>query len=232
MKLCVIGNSHLAAIRLGWDTVSSEFPGLEMTFFGARADALKDLQAKGGRLVPANADLAAKLAYTSGGQSEIELGRFDAAMLVGMNYIPPMPTHAGHSQAVRALVARAAYDATLSGIVFAQVRAAAPDLPVYIMPNPLRRRAPGDDKGQAVVSYAVRLADFQRGMGGPVHVMGQPSETIVDELYTADAYGTGAIALDEGRGTRAKNDGDVSHMNGDYGALMLRRWLPALAPAK
>lgn len=232
MRLCVIGNSHLAAIRLGWDTVAPEFPWLQMTFFGARADGLRDLQVKGGRLVPGTADLADKLAYTSGGLTEIDPAQYDAALLVGMNYIPTMPAHAGLSQAVRALVARAAYDASLAGLVFARLRAAAPQLPVHVMPNPLRRRVPGAEAAQAVVPYAVRLADFRRGLGeGPVHVVGQPPETLVDDLYTADAYGIGAVALDQGRGARAKNDDDVSHMNHDYGVLMLRHWLPGLAPA-
>lgn len=232
MKLCIIGNSHLAAIKLGWDQVGAEFPWLQPQFFGARADALLDLHAEGGRLVPATPDLAAKIAYVSGGDGSIDPAGFDAALLVGMNYIPTMPEDARLSQAVRAAAARAAYDATLSGHVFAQLRKAAPDLPVHVMPNPLRRRAAGAEPAAATVPYAVRLEDFRRGLGaGPVHVAGQPPETIVDELYTADVHGLGAVALDEGRGARSKAETDLSHMNGDYGALFLRHWLPTIAPA-
>lgn len=233
MRLCVIGNSHLAAIKQGWDQVGADFPWLKPQFFGARADALLDLQAQDGRLVPANDDLAAKLAHTSGGDAEIDPSRFDAALLVGMNYIPTMPQDARLSQAVRAVAARVAFDATLSGHVFAQLRKVAPGLPVHVLPNPLRRKASRAKADPvAVVPYAVRLADFRLGLGaGPVQVAGQPPETIVDDLYTADSYGIGAIALDQGRGSRAKDDDDVSHMNADYGTLFLRQWLPTIAPA-
>lgn len=233
MRLCVIGNSHVAAIKQGWDEIGAEFPWLEPQFFGARGDALLDLHAQGDRLVPAHDDLAGKLAHTSGGETSIDPSRFDAALLVGMNYIPPMPADARLSQAVRAAAARAAFDETLAGHVFAQLRQAAPALPVHVLPNPLRRKA-AKAKGDpvAVVPYAVRLADFRLGLGaGPVHVAGQPTETIVDDLYTADRYGIGAIALDQGRGARAKDEDDVSHMNAEYGTLVLRRWLPTLAPA-
>jgi len=75
MKLCIIGNSHLAAIKLGWDQVGAEFPWLQPQFFGARADALLDLHAEGGRLVPATPDLAAKIAYVSGGGWQHRPGR-------------------------------------------------------------------------------------------------------------------------------------------------------------
>lgn len=233
MRLCIIGNSHLAALRLGWDRVGAEFPWAQPQFFGARGEALLDLHAQGSRLVPGNADLAARIAHTSGGETEIDPARYDAALLVGMNYLPTMPRDARLSQAVRAAAARAAFGRALAGHVFAELRKAAPGLPVHVMPNPLQRRAPGAEPAVAVVPYAQRLEDLRRGLGeeGPVHVAGQPPETLVDELYTADAWGMGALALDDGRGSYVKKDEDLSHMNADYGALFLRRWLAAIAPA-
>ena len=34
-RICVLGNSHAAAIALGWKTLQADYPGVSLTFFAA-----------------------------------------------------------------------------------------------------------------------------------------------------------------------------------------------------
>ena len=43
--------------------------------------------------------------------------------------------------------------------------------------------------------------------------------------------GTGDLFITEFDDQEVSPETDVSHMNGDYGALFLRHWLPTIAPA-
>lgn len=89
LRLCVIGNSHLAAYKLGWDAlVAAGDPlsrALAPVFFGAPRDGIRHLRAEGDRLVAGRKDLAESLARTSGGRDEIVPAEFDAVLLIGLS---------------------------------------------------------------------------------------------------------------------------------------------------
>ncbi len=233
MKLCVIGNSQMAVLKLAWDRIGAEFPAVTMQFFGASGAHLEALDVAQDRLVPRNPDLAAKLRFTSGGDEAIAPARHDAVLLAGLNHNLGPGLAPGYSQAVQRAAALDGFRATLCGQVFAQVRQAAPQVPVLVMPNPLRRRAPRTDS-PALQPYADRLATLRaalQGVWSGVDVIGQPPATIVAETWTDAAYGVDAVGLDQGRGVRSKGEDDITHMNVAYGEAVLRHWLPGLALA-
>lgn len=230
MRICVIGNSQMAVLKLGWDAVAADHPGVTMAFFGAPGDRLAGLERQGGRLVATDPDLAKRVGFTSGGADAVEPGAHDAVLLAGLNFGLGPGFAPGYSQAVQMAALRDRFAATLCGQICALVRAAAPDTPVHVMPNPLRRR--GSEGGaRALQPYARRLeiarAALHPGLAGGA-VAGQPPATIVEETWTDEAYGDGAVGLDQGRGLRAKGAEDTNHMNAAFGAAFLRHWLPGL----
>lgn len=89
IRLCVIGNSHMAAYKLGWDVLTSAEKSarhtLSPTFFGAPRDGIRQIEQQSGRLVPTRKDIADNFERLSGGLREINLAEYDAFLLVGLN---------------------------------------------------------------------------------------------------------------------------------------------------
>lgn len=86
MRLCVIGNSHIAALKLGWDQLKTkgQAPDLKPSFFGAPSDGVRHLRAENGRLTPKRKDIAEHF-QRMGGADHIVLDHYDAFFLIGLN---------------------------------------------------------------------------------------------------------------------------------------------------
>ena len=88
VRVCVLGNSHLAAAKAGWDLIASRYPGHALTFFGAPRNIMKDLVREGGRLVPRSEKLLQKIRRSSGGLDAVELAEYDVFVLYGLQFGP------------------------------------------------------------------------------------------------------------------------------------------------
>ena len=88
LKVCVLGNSHLASMKTGWDLVRDAFPDHELTFFGAPKAMMDDLSLEGNCLVPGNEKLRRKLNGFSNGLDAIDIDAFDAFIVVGLQFGP------------------------------------------------------------------------------------------------------------------------------------------------
>lgn len=86
-RVCCIGSSHLGALKGGWDRISPDRPGVDITFFGAPnykvEESLQFLTLDGRRIVPTAPDVAHFFKMTSGGLSHIELDAYDAFIVQG-----------------------------------------------------------------------------------------------------------------------------------------------------
>lgn len=81
-SVCLIGNSHVGALKLGWPLIEADFPGMDLDFY-ASAGASLDLVVSGGHIEPASEGVRARLAYTSGKSGDIEPG-YDAYVVCGL----------------------------------------------------------------------------------------------------------------------------------------------------
>lgn len=88
-RLCVIGNSHVAAYKLGWDALAAAGDDtcstLTPTFFGAPRDGVRHIEREGEYIVPTRKDVAESFARLSNGREQIGLAEYDAFLLVGLN---------------------------------------------------------------------------------------------------------------------------------------------------
>lgn len=89
MRLAVLGNSHLAAFKLGWDALAAAGDPLSRevspVFFGAPREGLKHIRHEGGVIVPTRKDIVEGFERMSGGHRDIRLAEYDAVLLVGLN---------------------------------------------------------------------------------------------------------------------------------------------------
>ena len=87
-RICVLGNSHLAAAVRGWEQIADQHPGQQLTFFGAPWDLMGQLEIEDGALVPQTPRLAKKLRRSSGGMERIEPDAYDRFVIYGLQFGP------------------------------------------------------------------------------------------------------------------------------------------------
>jgi hypothetical protein len=85
-RICFIGNSHLAAVKLGWDAVQRDYPGIEADFFGAPTRQFENIAVEDGLLVAKAAEAERFLRSTSGGRASAALLDYDVVVLVAMGF--------------------------------------------------------------------------------------------------------------------------------------------------
>jgi len=237
-QVCVIGNSHSACIKLAWNDLKSKFPTIDLTFFAARATGIRSLQpTKDGVLVPISKRLSEALIHTSGGQSIIDLNRYDLVLLVGLTSGYPK-----FGYYTRAAASRAMLDHIPTTLAFDMVKKIrnVSDIPIFVAHQPLRKEAAEgrDDGGVPVVSlerdglvpYRKVIDTINEGLFDALRArfLDQPAQTITNCFYTKAEYGIGAVRLDLGDGGEESDD-DRAHMNARFGDIYLSTHLRAIA---
>jgi hypothetical protein len=247
-RVCVIGDSHLAAVKLGWDAIRDDFPELELHFFGAPADHMDKLVVAEGRLAAGSDMLRKFLVKTSGGCEAID-NTYSAYLICGLRFgiAKIQRLCAGyraesHTRDDRAPISNPCFfECVAAGLrdtfavrAFLKLREIA-DAPVTIMHMPM----PSDqdtDSALARVSASVdgvliRQAfmaaseQLARELGFVLAV--QPQGTLSGPLRTKAIYAQGSVRLAHGLVESHQAD-DYGHMNAAYGSMALRSWFISL----
>jgi len=249
-SICVIGNSHSAAFAKGWtDRVAPQLPGVSMTFFAASSQRLRHLVHEDGALATHEPELAQALAATSGGRTRVELGAYDAFLLVGLGMRITVPSLCGPfgtlqhrawgpvetlvSEACFAAMVEAALKESQAFWLIDAIRAAAPR-PVLLCATPFRseeevnrsfrnknRRFADDAFRGRVIAQCCEIGSALAARHGGEFVW-QDESTISVPGFTRAEFARGAHRLAESE----RDDG--LHMNADFGQLMLMRALTRL----
>lgn len=246
MRIGVIGNSHIAAFKLGWEEIRAEYRHVDMTFFGSPTTSMRFLRVENGCLLPTSDALRENLLWTSGGHDRIP-GHLDAYITVGMgfsfvhlmdllkNHRPP--SEYDPSDDTQQLISEEFFYSAMEGTLknsnalqlIAQLRQIT-SVPVVYVPNPYGTRdVLRNDRYSQFWSSIIRdqVFDYYRaGLnsmfdGLTVRVKEQPDITVEDGMFTLGAYSTGSIALKRGLTSPHKGD-DYFHMNAAFGATSLR----------
>ncbi|MGE0697490.1 MAG: hypothetical protein AB7O57_00170 [Hyphomicrobiaceae bacterium] len=249
MKGCVIGNSHVGAIKLAWEELGGHCGPIDaMTFFAAKSLDMAALKPSGNSLTTDDPELR-KALIRSGGSMEIDCARFDFIMVhgsyFGMSALgSALSTH--HPKALHgklhittgclSQIWEDELETTLAFKLLALVRSVS-NMPVVMSVNPLVGSGLQDtghshwgfldtiDRtvyDDCFVPAAQRLC---RRLG--VHYLGQPRETLDPARpYTLLQYSTEPAGLN---GKFANIKIDHAHMNGVYGKLVLRDLVALLA---
>ncbi|HEY1836996.1 MAG TPA: hypothetical protein VGG36_05015 [Rhizomicrobium sp.] len=240
-RLCVIGDSHTAALRQGWQAIKRELTEINITFFSAHRTRFVDLAVCGDRLVPQSEELSQLLGRTN--SEPVIRADYDRYVLCGLDYsilwaMGSLMSFRSEDQALdnRAPISQECYLLAMAGLlrgsinlqVARKVRAIA-DRPITIIPAPcisdatelkLYPRLEKTGDAQKIADYFAAASDILcREIDA--EVLWQPAETLRDPLRTLAIFGKDAPR----EFTDApKPDGwkDHMHMNGEYGALVLR----------
>lgn len=241
-RICVIGDSHVAALKFAWWEIAQEFPDIKITWFTSHRRRFVDLVVRGDRLVPEGDELREVMRRSCKFEPEIAAD-YDRYVVCGLDYSMYVTMHklAGfrsEDQAPdnRAPLSSACYLQAMTGIlrdtvsleVARKVRAITAQ-PMTIVPsprisdaNPLklypRFRETGD--AERIAGYFFAASDIL-GREVGAEMARQPAETLRDPLLTLAVY-TQDAPREFGDTERPEGWIDYQHMNAEYGALMLR----------
>lgn len=247
----MIGNSHISAFVLGWKEIRSDYPSLELEFFGAPGGRMRRLEVSNGSLVPGSSELKHYFALTSE-KRQID-SDYDFYLICGLrlgllhmeelfesyraeNFRRDERTPLSNKCFARSLegcvLATAAADTTVK---LREITAA----PIVVIPDPLptpnytecdfinRAERRGDDElvagfFDAACTSACGTLDAR--------CFFQPRSTKSSFLRTSEEYSHGAMQLRGGFEVAHQDlQAIAKHMNPSYGSVMLRELFGSLA---
>ncbi len=232
-KICIIGNSHVGALKMAWDNTCRHYPTLDITFFAQRGYGLKDLRVEHKSLLPTSESLASALQFTSGGKTEIDTQLYDVFLIYGLFLTPYFPDDKHfYSQAV---LQHALYDhveGSLSFRLLKQLRSIT-DKAIFAGHDPLLIPTGELSNDSNPVAYLDAIGTLNRLFYQPLfaEVIAQPLDTIVYGRHTHADFSKNSLRLAVGRKSdlEAQPDHNKGHMNGEFGELWLRQFFGKIA---
>jgi hypothetical protein len=243
VSLCVIGNSHIAALKLGWEVIRKRVKGVEITFFGSAGRGIADLVLSEGRLVPSTEKLRQSLAYTSEGRETIDCSAYDLFCLAGMvscrwvgfSLKSHCPMGEGRENDARDLVsapfvrqvARSLIDQSVALQTARKIRAAT-TAPILIMPAPLPsiRILKREKTARQFVGVEYLEPIFGDEMNRAAAALDsrylpQPPETRQGAIFTKNIFSVGSVRLTQELDRRHARC-ESGHMNQRFGVRVLK----------
>lgn len=250
-SVCVIGNSHVAALKLAWTKRALKVcDGLGLTFFSAQNHMLSGIRLKGRALVPVREELAEKLRFTSDGLGRIDLDRYDAFVVVASGFgidVPKILRRCGtvaHRRfaPVETLVSAACFDAVLEQTVAEScaimlidmirrvsrapvVLVAAPFMSERLVEDELEFRTDDPAPLGAFVEHAKKIAE-RVAAARQCEPIWQDESTVALPGFTRKAFNRNPVRFT--MRTNWMPAFDDKHGNEDYGHLAMTRILDRL----
>ncbi|RUO45160.1 hypothetical protein [Idiomarina aquatica] len=233
--IAVIGTSHVGALKQAWKELGNELNRYKFTFFAARssmyrAAGVRFLTHSNGILSPKTEQLDAAFAYTSGQPTgDVVLADYDAIWLYGFTPRVTLDFVEGVSAAFKQKCFEQIATKKSACYVAEVIRNEGFSGPIVVSPPPMRiiEQQPTivtpDNAYQSYLQgYSLCLETFKTTL------LVQPEASLTREFSTVSHYGVGSAKLDvSGDGEIKHPESDVSHMNKEFGKVMLRSFLNA-----
>lgn len=248
-RVCIIGNSHAAALRVGLDLVPELNEKLTIDFFAAQSDLMREMELRGTVLVPTSELTKRRMSIVSGGKAEIETADYTEFVIVGLgfnvldavNALRQYRLHGfqGKGEEAAPYISRACFAALIESVLrastavyFARLLRSASRARIVVIPQPY----PSADilKGgiwkqaaeSGLLTYvAQQYEDIARRLakGLQCEILFQPSGTLLQDGITQAKYSVDSVRL--GADMSIKHPpGEASHMNAAYGAELLKQY--------
>jgi hypothetical protein len=248
MRVCIVGNSHVAALRKAWEPWRRAHKGakLDVTFFGSHSASLRNVTARDGRFTTDDAAVRRTLAMTTGrADPELAIADFDLFVLYGLvnpNWyvaysagegIDRPPTLPRVSRGLLRALAEQAFRQSLAMHMYGLVRSAS-QAPVIVAPQPYLSQAVIGDPNQSpygdappadLAARPALLSALDEVLAAAAAREGfrwlaQPAQTVVDDHWTRPEYCVDSVRL-SAQMDIAHPDDDYAHMNQRYGDAVL-----------
>ncbi len=232
MKLCILSNSHATSLKDGLESDPELASVLDCTFFAAPKSRLKGLEFDEYRQALVSSDDRTRQYFemTSGGLDYIPVDAFDAFFIYGLFFtLPRLKRFATQTEKKIAL------DTMFKGSIAHQIArklATASSTSIIMSPEPWRTARLGKTFHKRVLrlveSWSLAQPDTiyaaieARGLPDGVSYLWQDAATLTRRLGTRPEFGVGSrrLTIDDKLNEHLKKD--RRHMNGQFGAMVLR----------
>jgi hypothetical protein len=237
MRICIIGNSHAACLKLAWDKgLSKKHPSAQFVFFASLTAGIETLTAHDQSLKSHNPNTIANFKITSNGLDEIEFSSFDYCLLHGLSprtmaYRKMILSSRKIFYSQYALALSNPFHQSLAFRLINEIRKIS-EIPIICSPTPnalSALNAPKEEKLDKLtfgdVCSTIELSHKQIN----AIYLPQPSSTIHCTYFTAPKYGKGPKNLLFRSGDSIENgdlfENDSVHMNEAFGKKLLEKIL-------
>lgn len=229
MKICVIGNSHVGALKRAWDSMPDRHQWANINFFAARGRGLEGLVVNDGKLVPETGFLKRSLEFTSGGKQVIDPNEYDILLVYGLHanglFISPKRHY---SVAVLKQAANDHVTGTLSFNIIRKIRELT-DKKIFTGHNPLRAFRGKEVKVVEPEAYLFGLEVMNNFVYSSIgsELVAQPLHTIVNGRFTSPLFSQGSkrLSIGDKHDDEHHPENDCGHMNDEFGAEWLSSFL-------
>lgn len=243
INLCLIGDSHLAALKFAWPLIEDSYPDIRIDFFGAGFRRMQHLEVRDGMLVASEPGLARALNRSSGKEEAQIGGGYDAYLVYGLalRIYHARPLYSAfrserHHEDSRVPLSDDCFLRAMTGVVretpaagvLTKVRQITTG-PTLLLATPMVAKADQEshtakflaDQGVTADYFALACTNFAAALGCKFEP--QLPETLAAPLRTHahHALGPARFSFDD-----AEPDGN--HLNPEYGTLVLHHVLPLL----
>lgn len=232
MKIGVIGNSHVGALKRAWDLFSLEDKKeIDLTFFAVGSRGMQDLEPRDGKLIAKTQKLADALIFTSEGKSEIDPLEYDIFLLYGLFAAAHFKENEKfYSKAATQRAMQDLVENQLSFEVLLKLRSIT-NKKIYVGHNPFKA-AENIINMKAHDGYLTGLKELNDKVYNQYNaeIIPQPLETIVNLRSTNPIYTKNSKKLATGKkeDNELHPEQDNFHMNDDYGRLWLIEFINRL----
>ncbi len=232
MRLCVLGNSHVGALKRAADEVCLQNPDLRLGFFAARSNQTRDMTIRDGRYCPTSPALADQLALTSGGLRDIDPAAWDAYLIYGFGGRRRQgDTPRRFSKTFRQAVV---LERLRGSLLPAHARAlrSLTDRPIFAALAPLAAQT-GDKPALRLLPPRAESALVQAHICDPLGVtlVPQPEISLAGKIATRPELSQDAVTLEQAARETKADPQKHRHMNAAYGKLWLTEFLRQLRRA-
>ncbi len=226
MKLCILGNSHAAALKHGWDRIDSEYPEVDVDIFSMRGQNMAELELVGHTLSLADTSKYKMHSFPHTAGSVIDLKSYDGFILHGLGLKVGTLPDAVYSRACREHAIVDAVKATALWAILSDIRKVS-DVKTVVGHSPLRAARKVQSIGPSA-NYSLYLDEMNEYCFSDLAstVIAQPESMIVNGCMTDPKYNADVVSLNkEGIEESGTRHSDLNHMNPAFGVEMLRQFL-------
>jgi hypothetical protein len=219
VKVGVVGNSHMAALRLALSASPERYDSLKISFWGMPGGPMADLTRfdENGVISASGGANRALKKLTGNPLATLDPREFDVVIVYGFTLVLPayfkkyanLAEDKGISDAMRNDILSEEISRRWAFQYAEKIRKLGKRVILYAAPYRSERIADDDDDQEQVRRYVPVAIEFAKRkaaeVGAEFYV--QPPETVVDGYFTDDEF--------------AASDTDEKHMNAAYGAIVL-----------
>ena len=222
-RICILGNSHVASVKQGWENIGEDWPGIDVSFFAqAGNQGLQSVCVDGHHLTSKQSKARNSFSLTHG-KERMDIESYDSFLIYGARSRNYWPGNTFYSRSCVETVIDDLTCDTPAQHVLSCLRQVS-EVPIFIGHSPLLAAKKIRDRNVSE-EYLDGIQTLNRLHYSKysAEMVAQPLTTIVNGRNTAPEYSGGVAKLSSvlGGSDENSNSTDNTHMDGAFGEAWL-----------